>query len=52
MRSKAKEWNIDKERVATFGGSAGAQICMWLAYSDEMWPIPTARIPSGANPHA
>ncbi len=36
MRSRAKEWNIDKERVAAFGGSAGAQICMWLAYSDEM----------------
>ena len=36
MRSKAGEWNIDKERVAAFGGSAGAQICMWLAYSDEM----------------
>lgn len=36
MRSKAEEWNIDKERVAAFGGSAGAQICMWLAYSDEM----------------
>ena len=36
MRSKADEWNIDKDRVAAFGGSAGAQICMWLAYSDEM----------------
>lgn len=36
MRSKAEEWNIDKERIAAFGGSAGAQICMWLAYSDEM----------------
>ena len=36
MRSKADEWNIDKERVAAFGGSAGAQICMWLAYSDDM----------------
>ena len=36
MRSKAKEWNIDKDRVAAFGGSAGAQICMWLAFSDEM----------------
>ena len=36
MRSKAKEWNIHKSRVAAFGGSAGAQICMWLAYSDEM----------------
>ena len=36
MRSKAKKWNIDKSRVAAFGGSAGAQICMWLAYSDDM----------------
>ena len=36
MRSKSKEWNIDKERVAAFGGSAGAQICMWLAFADEM----------------
>ena len=36
MRSKADEWNIDTNRVAAFGGSAGAQICMWLAYSDEM----------------
>jgi len=36
MCSKAKEWNIDKSRVAAFGGSAGAQICMWLAYSDDM----------------
>ena len=36
MRSRAEEWNIDKERVAAFGGSAGAQICMWLAFSDEM----------------
>ena len=36
MRSKSKEWSIDKERVAAFGGSAGAQICMWLAFSDEM----------------
>lgn len=36
MRSKAGEWNIDKERIAAFGGSAGAQICMWLAYSDDM----------------
>ena len=36
MRSKAGDWNIDKSRVAAFGGSAGAQICMWLAYSDDM----------------
>lgn len=36
IRSKADQWNIDKDRVAAFGGSAGAQICMWLAYSDDM----------------
>jgi len=36
IRSKAKEWNIDKNRVAAFGGSAGAQICMWLAYNEDM----------------
>jgi len=36
IRSKAEEWNIDKDRVAAFGGSAGAQISMWLAFSDDM----------------
>ena len=36
MRSKSKEWNLDKSRGAVFGGSAGAQICMWLAFSDDM----------------
>lgn len=36
MRAKASEWNIDQDRVAAFGGSAGAQICMWLAFSDDM----------------
>lgn len=36
IRSKANEWNIDKNRIGVFGGSAGAQICMWLAFSDEM----------------
>ena len=36
LRSKAEEWNIDKKRVGAFGGSAGAQLCMWLAFHDEM----------------
>ncbi|MDE0866914.1 MAG: alpha/beta hydrolase [Rubripirellula sp.] len=36
MRYKADQWNIDKDKVAAFGGSAGAQICMWLAFTDEM----------------
>ncbi len=36
IRSKATEWNIDKKHTGPFGGSAGAQICMWLAFHDEM----------------
>lgn len=36
IRSKATEWNIDKKRIGAFGGSASAQICMWLAFHDEM----------------
>ncbi len=44
IRSKANEWNIDKTRVGAFGGSAGAQICMWLAFHDEMAD------PSSSNP--
>ena len=36
MRSKADQWKIDKTRIGAFGGSAGAQICMWLAFHDEM----------------
>jgi acetyl esterase/lipase len=42
--SKAKQWNIDKKRVGAFGGSAGAQICMWLAFHDEM-AEPSSRDP-------
>ena len=36
LRSKATEWNFDKTRVGAFGGSAGAQLCMWLGFHDEM----------------
>lgn len=36
LRFKADDWNIDKNRVGAFGGSAGAQLCMWLAFHDEM----------------
>ncbi|MEE9365685.1 MAG: alpha/beta hydrolase fold domain-containing protein, partial [Dehalococcoidales bacterium] len=36
IRSKASQWNIDKKRIGAFGGSAGAQICMWLAFHEEM----------------
>ena len=36
VRSKAKEWNIDPDRVALTGGSAGAVMSMWIAYRDDM----------------
>jgi len=35
LRAKAKDLNIDKTRVGAFGGSSGAQLCMWLAYHDD-----------------
>ena len=36
IRSKSLEWKINKDKIGLFGGSAGAQICMWLAFSDDM----------------
>ncbi|HBL48584.1 MAG TPA: esterase, partial [Planctomycetaceae bacterium] len=36
LRSKAKDWNIDKKRVACFGGSAGAGISMWIGFHDDL----------------
>ena len=36
VRSKAKEWNIDKNRIAAAGGSAGACSSLWLAYHDDL----------------
>ncbi len=36
IRHQAKEWNIDKERVAAYGGSAGAGTTLWLACHDDM----------------
>mgnify|MGYP003149537926 CR=1 FL=1 len=36
LRSKAKEWNIDKKRVACYGGSAGAVISMWIGFHDDL----------------
>ena len=36
VRSKAGEWNIDKQRVGAAGGSAGACSSLWLAYHDDM----------------
>ncbi len=36
VRSKAKEWNIDKERIAVTGGSAGGCTSLWLIYHDDL----------------
>jgi acetyl esterase/lipase len=36
LRSKSREWNIDKSRVGATGGSAGACSSLWLAFHDDM----------------
>lgn len=36
LRSKAAEWNINKDRIALTGGSAGACTSMWLLLHDDL----------------
>lgn len=36
IRSKAKEWNLDKKRIGATGGSAGGCSSLWLALHDDM----------------
>lgn len=36
VRSKAAEWNIDKQRIGACGGSAGACSSLWLAFHPDM----------------
>ncbi|HND52132.1 MAG TPA: alpha/beta hydrolase [Pirellulaceae bacterium] len=36
VRSKSKEWNLDKVRIGATGGSAGACSSLWLAFHDDM----------------
>ena len=36
VRSKAKEWNLNKERIGAAGGSAGACSSLWLAFHDDL----------------
>jgi len=36
IRYNAEKFNIDKNRIACTGGSAGAGTSLWLAFSDEM----------------
>jgi acetyl esterase/lipase len=36
VRSKAGEWNLDKQRIGATGGSAGACSSLWLAFHDDL----------------
>jgi arylformamidase len=36
IRSKAAEWNIDKQHIAAMGASAGACTSLWIAYHDDL----------------
>lgn len=36
LRSKSAEWNIDRTRFASYGGSAGAGTSLWLAFHDDL----------------
>lgn len=36
IRSKAEEWDIDKNRIAAYGGSAGAQLVAYVAWADDL----------------
>ena len=50
LRSKAKEWNIDSDRVACYGGSAGAGISMWIGFHEDL-ADPTSDDPVHARIH-
>lgn len=36
IRSKAKEWNLDKTRIGATGGSAGGCSSLWLLFHDDL----------------
>ena len=36
IRSHAGEWNLNPEKVACYGGSAGAGISLWLGFHDDL----------------
>jgi acetyl esterase len=36
LRYKAEAWNIDRDRIAANGGSAGAGISLWVGFHDDM----------------
>ena len=36
VRSQAKQWNIDPDRIGVTGGSAGAHLSLWVALHDDV----------------
>jgi acetyl esterase/lipase len=36
IRYKAKEWNLDAQRIAATGNSAGAGLSLWLGFHDDL----------------
>jgi acetyl esterase/lipase len=44
VRSRAKKWNIDTNRIGVTGGSAGAHLSLWVALHDD------AADPSSSDP--
>ena len=36
LRTKAGEWNLDKTRFASYGGSAGAGSSLWLGFHEDL----------------
>ena len=36
IRSQSNDWNLDKERFAATGGSAGAGLSLWLGFHDDL----------------
>jgi len=42
LRSRAAEWKIDKSRVAVWGGSAGAQISLYIGFHDNLADLKSA----------
>ena len=50
IRFKARDWNIDPNRIAAIGGSAGAHLAAWVALHDDLAnpdsPDPVERLSS------
>jgi acetyl esterase len=36
IRSRAKEWNLNPDKVACYGGSAGGGISLWLGFHEDL----------------